>query len=122
MQIVAFAGLAIGLLATFPEARRLYRRHGILLTGLVWPVLSAIVAAWIIATTVNKYTSPVPAYFHAWHALMIVMAPAAIAVIFGRKYNFSAGIVAGGILLAGAFFFWVSMLFGYGTSAAAYNS
>ena len=121
MPIVALAGLVAGLLATFPEARRLYRR-GILLAGLIWPFLSVIVAAWIFAATVNNYTSPVPLYFHVWHGLMIVVTPAAVTVILGRKYNFSAGIAGGGILLACTFFFWVSMLFGYGTSAAVYGS
>ncbi|RFZ87991.1 hypothetical protein D0Y60_09030 [Shinella sp. WSJ-2] len=122
MPIVALTGLVTGLLATFPEARRLYRRHGILLAGLIWPVLSAIVAAWIFAATVNDQTSPVPPYFHAWHGVMIVVAPVAVTVILARKYNVSAGVVGGGIVLACTFSFWVSMLFGYGTSAAAYGS
>ena len=111
--------MVFGLLATFPEARRLYHRHGVLLAGLIWPLLSAIVAAWVFAATAGDYATHIPFYFHAWHLLMIVAAPAATAIVLGRKYNVSAGVVIGGVLLACTFFFWVSMLFGYGTSAAA---
>ncbi len=121
MPLVAWAGIALGLLVTVPEAWRLHRRYGILLAGLAWPFLSAIVAAWVFAATVNHYNfgSPhIPIYFHVWHLVMIVAAPAVAAVVLGRKYTFSAGIIVGGALLAFTFFFWVSMLFGYGTSGA----
>jgi len=109
---------------TFPETRRLHRRYGLLLAGAIWPLLSAIVAGWVFCTTTNHYNfgSPrLPIYFHAWHLLMIIVAPVAVAVLLGRQYNLSAGIFAGGVLLTCTFLFWVLMLLGYGTSAAAYG-
>lgn len=122
MPLIAWLGLALGFVLTFAEARRLYRRYGLLVAGAIWPLLSAIVASWVFCATVNHYNfgSPrLPIYFHAWHLLMIIVGPVAVAALFGRKYNLSAGIFAGGVVLACTFFFWVSMLFGYGTSAAA---
>lgn len=121
MPTVMWGAMAFGVLSTFPEARRLHRDSGILLAGLIWPILSAAVAAWVVAATANHYnfgTPHLPIYFHAWHLLLIVVAPVAVATVLGRKYNFSAGIIAGGVLLACTFYFWFSMLFGYGQSGA----
>jgi len=122
--MIVWAGLALGLVAIFAEARRIHRKYGLLLAAVVWLLLSATIAIWVFCVTVNNYNfgSPrLPVFFHVYHLLMIVAAPVAVAVVLGRKFNASAGIFAGGVVLGCTFIFWFSMLFGYGTSAAAYG-
>ncbi|WP_119255559.1 hypothetical protein [Shinella zoogloeoides] len=124
MPVVAWAGLALGLVATFTEARRIHRKYGLLLASVVWLLLAGTIATWLFCVTVNNYNfgSPrLPVFFHVYHFLLIVVAPVALAVMLGRKFNASAGIFTGGVVLACTSVLWISMLFAYGTSAAAYG-
>lgn len=112
MLTVVWTAAAMGLAASFPEALRVYRKYGLLLAGVIWLLLGAII--WMYARViVVGFENPIPTYLMVTHLLLVAAAPAALAIFMGRKYNLSAGVVMGGLLLSLTFVLQVMLYFGH---------
>ncbi len=57
--------------------------------------------------------TPLPASLIVTHLLLVVAAPAALAIHMGRKYNMSVGVFMGGMLLPLTFVVQVMLSFGH---------
>jgi hypothetical protein len=106
MQISVWVGAALGLAATVPEALRIYRKYGPLLAGVIWLLMG--IAFWIYAwAIVNGFKKTLPVYLIVTYFLLVVAAPATLAIFIGRKYNVSGGVFLGAMLLPLTYFIYV---------------
>ncbi|MFT4158890.1 hypothetical protein [Shinella sp.] len=112
MPMVVWAVTILGLVATFPEALRVYRKYGPLLAGVIWLLLVAII--WVYALAIMMgFETTLPTYLIVTHLLLVVAAPAALAIHMGRKYNMSVGVFMGGMLLPLTFVVQAMLSFGH---------
>lgn len=117
MQITLWIAAILGFLATFPEVLRVYRKYGLVLAIAVWPALAAVVSLWAFLTIEfyrESHTATNNLFFTVYHLLFVVIAPAIVAIFVARRYNFSAGLLAGGSLLTVTALFFFAMALGTG--------
>lgn len=117
MQITLWIAAVLGFLATFPEVLRVYRKYGLVLAIAVWPALAAVIALWAFLTIEfyrESHTATNNLFFTVYHLLFVVVAPAIVTISITRRYNFSAGLLAGGSLLTVTALFFFAMALGAG--------
>ncbi|MCD1263850.1 hypothetical protein [Shinella sumterensis] len=111
MEISIWVISALGLAATLPEALRVYRKYGLLLAGVIWLLMG--VAFWLYAwTIVNGFSKTLPVNLVVLYLLLVITAPATLAIFIGRRYNVSVGVFLGGILVPLTYFIYAMTAYG----------